>query len=128
MTKTSKSNVVPGLRLTGTLVDTKEQVWVEVPSLSDMAALEERIGHAFGTNAVFPGILHLALIEWSAKHGAPEQVALEPFFDGYKLPIPVVRRLEGGNLQLLEGAGAALALKKVEPRSDGKFTVLVALA
>lgn len=125
MFKEPTSRVVPGLREAGVRTTTKEPVWLEVPGGAELVQLEEDAGCTFSTFGVFPDMLQLALIEWTVKHGRPEQPQ-QGHAEGCKLPIPVVRQLQGGNLQLLAGAETVFALRDVEPRADGRFPVLLA--
>lgn len=127
MTQEQKSRIVPGLRSAGIHSDFGMPAWAEIPAAPQLAQLEERANCGFATAGVLPEMLQVALIAWMAQHGRPRPAQWQRVAEGVKVPIPVVRRLDGGNLQLLEGAGSVLALMEAKPPSDGLFPALLAV-
>lgn len=112
----------------GTRRGTSVPLWVEAPSAAELQRLEADSGCKVGTCALSPALLELALIKWSAKHGEPPPAAWVETESGYKVPMPVLRRFEGGTLRLLDAAGSVVALRSADPARGGTVPALVLMS
>lgn len=113
------SDVAPTLLAAGVRRGSTAPVWVEAPSAEEVHKLEASSGCVAGTCALSPALLELALIKWSAKHGEPAPAPWVETQGGFKVPIPVLRRFEGGTLRLFDAAGSVVALRSANPVNGG---------
>jgi hypothetical protein len=120
------SSVAPALWAAGTRRGTSIPLWVEAPPPEEIQKLEAASGCIAGTCEVSPALLELALIKWAAQHGESAPAPWTQTEDGgYKVPMPVVRRSEGGTLRLVGGAASLIALRSAKPANDRTFPALV---